>query len=601
MARMIPPYLSDDVRSTGERRIYESLQNDPDAHDWTVIHSLGLDRHVSRVYGEIDFVVLAPGEGVFCLEVKSGRVSRHQGVWCFTDRYGATSTKTVSPFMQAREGMFSLIQAVRAHFGPHHKLSRIMYRYGVMFPDISFDVVDPEHESWEVYDINDRARPVTGYIKRLSAHAHAAVRETSWYDPAESRPTVDDVAKLTAFLRGDFEKVVPLSVMIQEGEKQLLKLTEDQYRCLDQLENNPRCLFEGAAGTGKTLLAAELATREWKRGKRVLFLCFNRLLGTNVRNHLSALRGENRWPVEVGSFHQFLREIITSSSQKDEFLTAHRHADDDFYRCAYPVYALSAIQEGIVKPYDVLIVDEGQDLISPDYLDVLDLLVHGGLSGGRWAMFCDFARQAIFSGTSGEEMLAEIDRRVTRFVRFLLTVNCRNTQPIGEETALMSGFDAPPFLPAHVQGPPVDYRFYSGKEEEREQLSEIVSGLLQQRLSPSFITILSPVSRDRSCISKEISGIPQIEDVNEVNIQGGAKNLTFSTIQAFKGLENSVIMLTDVRDLSSPESRSLLYVGMSRARQRLFLLVDQESRDQYKSAIQRRITRLSHGNESTNH
>jgi superfamily I DNA/RNA helicase len=293
--------------------------------------------------------------------------------------------------------------------------------------------------------------------------------------------------------------------------------------------------------------------------------------------------------------------MIVSSSKKNEFLGAHRAADDDFYRFAYPVYALSAIEEGVVRPFDVLIVDEGQDLISPDYLDVFDLLLQGGLNTGRWTMFCDFARQAIFSDRAAEEMLAELDRRVTRFVRFLLTVNCRNTQPIGEETALISGFEAPPVLLAHVQGPPVDYRFYSGKDQERDQLREIVSELLKQKLSPSVITILSPVSREKSCISAPMPGIPPIEDVSDSNVPGGSKKLTFSTIQAFKGLENSVIILTDIVDLSSPASRSLLYVGMSRARQRLFLLVDQESREQYKSAIQRRIMRLSHGHKSTNH
>jgi hypothetical protein len=389
-------------------------------------------------------------------------------------------------------------------------------------------------------------------------------------------------------------------MMIQEGESQLLKLTEEQYRCLDQLENNPRCLFEGAAGTGKTLIATELAKREWRRGKRVLFLCFNRLLGAHVKKDLSGLRAENRSPVQAGSFHQFLHEIIVASSQKQEFLAAHRDADDDFYRSAYPLYALTAVQDGVIEPYDVLIVDEGQDLMSPDYLDVLDLLVRGGLNGGRWAMFCDFARQAIYCDTGPQHMLAEIDRRVTRFVRFLLTVNCRNSQPIGEETALISGFTVPPFLPAHVQGPPVDYRFYSGKEEEREQLRDVVGGLLRKRLSPAVITILSPVSRDKSCVSVPVQGVPQIEDLSDSNVQDDCDKLKFSTIQAFKGLENSVIILTDIRDLSTPASRSLLYVGMSRARQMLFLLIDRESREQYKAAIQRRMTRLEHGNESTN-
>src|SRR5579864_8529486 len=113
MARMIPPCLSDDVRSAAERRVFNLLETDPETHDWVVLHSLGLARHVKRVYGEIDFVVLAPGLGIVCLEVKGGRVSRQGGTWTFTDRFGSVSKRTLSPFMQAREGMFSLLNAVK--------------------------------------------------------------------------------------------------------------------------------------------------------------------------------------------------------------------------------------------------------------------------------------------------------------------------------------------------------------------------------------------------------------------------------------------------------------------------------------------------------
>jgi hypothetical protein len=88
MARMIPPLLSPDVKSSGEKQVFQLLQQDPGTQDWGVLHSLGLARHVTRLYGEIDFVVLVPGHGVFCLEVKSGSVSRRGGVWTFTNRFG---------------------------------------------------------------------------------------------------------------------------------------------------------------------------------------------------------------------------------------------------------------------------------------------------------------------------------------------------------------------------------------------------------------------------------------------------------------------------------------------------------------------------------
>jgi hypothetical protein len=65
MARMIPPYISDDVRSAGERRIFDLLRKDPDTSNWVALHSLGLAKHIAQQDGELDFVVLVPGEGYF--------------------------------------------------------------------------------------------------------------------------------------------------------------------------------------------------------------------------------------------------------------------------------------------------------------------------------------------------------------------------------------------------------------------------------------------------------------------------------------------------------------------------------------------------------
>ena len=40
-------------------------------------------------------------------------------------------------------------------------------------------------------------------------------------------------------------------------------------------------------------------------------------------------------------------------------------------------------------PADVLVVDEAQDLLDVDSLLMLDQVIDGGLSGGRWRFFCD--------------------------------------------------------------------------------------------------------------------------------------------------------------------------------------------------------------------
>ena len=67
--------------------------------DWTALHSVGVANHPKKPWAELDFVLIGPG-GVFCLEVKGGRVARRDdGRWEFTNR-GDVSVKTEGPWDQ---------------------------------------------------------------------------------------------------------------------------------------------------------------------------------------------------------------------------------------------------------------------------------------------------------------------------------------------------------------------------------------------------------------------------------------------------------------------------------------------------------------------
>jgi hypothetical protein len=85
---MIPPVFDESTPSPGERLLFDRLQRDPGTDDWVVLHSLDLAEHPSQVCGEVDFVVVVPGQGVLCLEVKAHRrVSRDaSGHWVLGNR-----------------------------------------------------------------------------------------------------------------------------------------------------------------------------------------------------------------------------------------------------------------------------------------------------------------------------------------------------------------------------------------------------------------------------------------------------------------------------------------------------------------------------------
>jgi hypothetical protein len=578
MAKMLPPYISEEVRSTGERQIFDLFKNDPSTENWVILHSLGLAKHTKRLYGEIDFLVLAPGLGVFCLEVKSGDIKREGGLWTFTNRFGEVSTSARGPFQQAQEAMFSLIDAVRKKFGESHRLSRLLYGFGVMFPHIVFKVEGTEMEWWQIYDRDSRRLPVKDYVDQLSKYTLKKVEHSRWFNGADSIPSESDVDELVSYLRGDFEKLVAPRQQWSDVEEKLNEFTAEQYRCLDELQDNPRCLFQGAAGTGKTMIALESVRRGLFRNLRVLIVCFNSLLGNWLMSQLP--RHELQTRLAVGSFHHFLAGI---SSVSDNVLKSAAKTDE-YFKYDLPILALDAIDRGTIAPFDKMVIDEGQDLIRPEYLDVFESLLKGGLAGGNWEIYCDFERQAIYSEFSAQEMLQMLESRAA-FARFRLTINCRNTKPIGEEIRLMSGFESAAFLPSKVAGVPVEYYFYSDVEEEAKKLESVLLKLRQQKIPPRNVSILSPFRLRNSSVARVDRGTFRITDLTENPRLPVAESVAFSTIQGFKGLENSCIILTDIDRISDDEFKSLLYVGMSRAKVRLIILIDDRARKEYNELL----------------
>lgn len=63
-------------------------------------------------------------------------------------------------------------------------------------------------------------------------------------------------------------------------------------------------------------------------------------------------------------------------------------------------------------------------------------------------------------------------------------------------------------------------------------------------------------------------------------------NTTFCTIQAYKGLENFVIILTDIEGFSAEK---LMYVGLSRACTGLYVLESDSAKREYDNLLMRRL------------
>lgn len=568
MARMIPAQIDEATVSAAEHRVFELFASDPGTEQWTVLHSLGLARRASGPFGEIDFVVILPAVGIVCLEVKGGRVACSAGEWTTMDRHGNTHRMKRSPFKQVREGMFALKRSIAERFGRQSGEARFPVGSAVVFPDVACPPVSPEFERPDVIDREDLRAPISRAINRyvrrrlvnFSRAAYAGV------------PQVTEARAIRKYLSPDFDRVVARGAAVGQTEERLLRLTEEQYEVLEMLEDNARCLFRGAAGTGKTVLGLEYARRAASAGARVLLVCYNRLLGEALS------RQTRRSGIEAGTWHSVVRSFIMASGCRGEFEEAERQADrHKLFEELYPFYGELALEE-LGPQFDVLVVDEAQDLCDRDTrLKLLHLALRGGLCGGRWAIFGDFTRQAIFSRTARPE--EAIRHFASDFAQAKLSRNCRNTRAIAAGTSALSGFDAPPFRMASEKGLPVEYKYWRTAADLVGALTATVERLVAEGVRVEDMVILAQHRLERSAL-KGVSQVSRSRLVELAYGKGspGPGELKFATIQSFKGLESKVVVIVDI-DVEDPGTpHSLLYIGMSRARSLLILLLSERCR-----------------------
>jgi hypothetical protein len=585
---MIPPHWHDNT-PTSEQRVFNGLKNDPLTADWTVLHSLNLRQSGNRPYGEVDFVVLIPAAGVFCLEVKGGRVACKDGIWTTTDALGVTHTLKRSPFAQGQVGMHELRKALESKLGRPADFYQVPFGFAVVFTDIDAPPRDIGTEPWEVIDRSDLHTGIAAHL--LRAAKHQRVRYRLHGSPAQPQP--DLMRAIRDALRPDFERIVARSTMVSESERRLLTLTEEQYATLDLLHGNDRCIFEGAAGTGKTLLALEYAKRCAQQGERVLLICFNRLLGEWFAAEIRATCGVTN--ILAGRFYKCLRDAILRSPIAGEFQGAERGASEsDLFNSVFPLYGEMAL-DASAERFDVVVMDEAQDLMRPAVLNLVNIWLKGGLREGRWAFFGDFHRQAIYGGLDAPALLALVHSTCGYHTRASLRQNCRNTRRIGEETALLSGFDAPPYRMGQIDGSPVDYLEYTDAGSQRAALSTALSRLAAEPgIAPEDVIILSRYRFEQSAAGALAN--EAAFRIRPVDQPGQAKTrvptFAFATAQGFKGMESKIVVLVDVDRIETDEDRSLLYVSMSRARSLLIVLLHVRTKGAVQEAFKKRLSEL---------
>jgi hypothetical protein len=556
MARMMPAFCPDNA-PPGEKALFAALASGPGTDDWLVLHSLAIADHVRQVEGEADFVVIAPGLGILVIEVKS-----HMSVSRFTDgrwRLGNGAPSLRSPFTQASEAMHSIrgfLEKKNVDLRSIPVLSAVWFthvRARTMLPP------GPEWHDWQVLDSEDLHTGAVPAIRRSLAagtkHLDGKIRYFS-YGGAGPDPAAAD--RIVTLLRPRFEAALVPGDVRRARESQLITFIEEQYAALDSMADNHAVLFTGPAGSGKSLLAVEAARRETAMGGNGWLLCYNRLLGQRLAKELGGAAG-----LTAGTMHQLLLRLAGIGPPSG--------ATSRFWEEELPERALDALLGGNVEPGDFLVIDEIQDLAAERYLDILDLLVKGGLQDGRLLLFGDFERQAIFETGDGRNLLRQ---RSPRLVSRRLTENCRNLPRIGYQVNLIAGL-TPGYQRFRRQDDGVDPDFilYAPGTDQSPHLAQAIRRLRDEGFDLSEIVVLSPLREGSVASTTQDPWLRQIlrPADGEPPHRG---QLQHCTIHAFKGLEAPAVVVTDLDRNQISGLESLLYVGLTRATDRLIAVAE---------------------------
>lgn len=262
-----------------------------------------------------------------------------------------------------------------------------------------------------------------------------------------------------------------------------------------------------------------------------------------------------------------------------------------------PVQVLRAIEEGSIprEQYHAVLIDEAQDF-APAWFRVAFSMINPATNmafivgdGAQKIYRRDFTWRELGMGITAQNsfVLTRSYRSTREIVETALEVVCDSQTLIQDLQTSGDGLVEPDRSYTGFQhGPPPVLLSFQSPEQEYGHIAKEIAALLEQGFSPDNIVILNR-HRDRSEQAvRELSrlGIPCKAIVNDLDMTEPV--VKTCTLHSAKGLEFDVVFVCGLEDLkpNTPvdtaseefqevldQERKLLYVGMTRARRRLYI------------------------------
>lgn len=488
--------------SDAERRVARLLRAVDGPRDAVAFHSVKLRSHAVKQQGEADFVVLWDGV-VVLIEVKGGGVRKYDGVWYSIDRHGDWKKLRESPMDQAQSAMYALRDILHEEGVGWFAAEAV-----VVTPDIEAPpaAVEWKGSHWWAKDQMSVAA-MTEAFERVAGGARSAP-----FGVRIARPET-----LRARLFGEFTRMPVIDAQRGAVIEEQNRATAGQARVLAALSRNPRMIVFGGAGTGKSLVLAEGAKQEAGEGRSVLI-----------------------------TFH--------SPSLVDFFGPRIEGRNIDLV----PFADLSGD-----KQYDVVFVDEAQDLMNAEGMDALDAVIRGGREGGRWRMFLDPNNQAHVDGEFDPDVCELIRQEA---LQYDLDLNVRNTRAIVHVVQEYLGADIGD--PGIVHGDRVEWRWSEG---------------------PADVAAAEAVARDlvaNGARRRDVWIISVSEDAEPRRSRDG---FLVTSPRFAKGLEAEHVVVCNLPQEYDDRGLAAFYVAVTRARVTLHVVASKEDKKRLQDLLRKQV------------
>ncbi len=554
MARLIPSMPISDISNPGERSFAEALTYQL-PNDVRVIHGfewVNKNRSGNLVEGECDFVILYPDKGVLFVEVKGGLLTyeAHSGRWLRNLSNNEKTEINRDPIEQVRRNMYEIVQRITQYMNTSE--TPFTYGYAVAFPDGNFFGDLPANIAREqIFD-----RPA---IKKMNESVKRVFR---LFERKPQKPMTRQM------MRDAYHALLPryqvLSVLsdeIENQEVQLVRATKEQHGALEFLSNHKKAAIEGAAGTGKTLLALAKAQQMAAAGERTLLLCYNQALAAWLQKTTTRQFGDL---LTVQYYHGLIYQFCKSANIPIPALEKYNQSQKNKF---YEVDAAELLASACdiltnSQKFDAVIVDEGQDFREL-WWHSLDCVFRLDENSRCFYVFYDPRQNLYIDG-----QLPLPDELGNPYA---LNKNCRNTKNIAKFCAEIVD-DKLSSLERLPEGTKPKFDKAKTIGEGFEAAKNIIRSLTtpnQGNLKPSQIALLAP-KRSMKHWPSQVNRLAITRDANEWR---SGKGILIHKMHSFKGLESdAIVVLSAPMKNTDARQRAENYVACSRAKHFLHVI-----------------------------